>query len=1625
MDRQYVFVLAPTAPLSAKLAIAGCRAGARGVLDLSFEPSGSPSGRRALRELRRHADGFGVLLDMDADQWLEQLGPLAEGSGPSVGSPAGSDGLRTVVLAESVWRDDPQLVAQVKQRGWDLWLQLGTPDLAPRVLELEPQGVLLKGNEAGGLVAAGGETAFVLLQRWRDRVGEDCRLPVVVQGGIGPHTAAACHAGGASGVALDAQLLLTRESPLSGSMRQWLTAADGSETRVIGQELGWPVRFMAPPRCAALEHLQQRADELETRGGTRREWLEAVGVAIEQGALPWGQDAGLASLLIRPHRTVGGVLSSIESQIKQSREAARQHQPLAPGAPLAESHGTEFPLLQGPMTRVSDVAPFADAVAQAGALPFLALALLRGPQVEELLLETKERLEDRPWGVGLLGFLPPEIRKEQMDAVGLHRPPFALIAGGRPDQAQALEQQGIPTYLHVPSPGLLKMFLKDGARRFVFEGRECGGHVGPRSSFVLWENMCQLLLEFLSQPKNRREAEQLHVVFAGGIHDEISATMVATLAAPLAAAGCKVGALMGTAYLYTREAVESGAIVPQFQRQAVETDRTVLLETGPGHAIRCIPTPYYDVFESEKQRLRSEGKTYEEIVKALEWMNIGRLRVASKGVDRIDDGGGRRLAEVSEQEQYDRGMYMIGQVSAMRREVLSMRELHSQVCGGARQRVAAMPADAPATPEASPCDIAIIGMSSFYPGSVGLQQYWENIINKVYAVTEVPKSHWDWELFYDPDPAAPDRIVSKWGGFLEDVVFDPFQYGITPKSIPSIEPLQLLLLESVRLALDDAGYTDRDFDREHTCAILGIGGGGAPLGVMYGLRSSMPLLNTIEGLPTTGEEVIRLAGDQLPEWTEDSFPGFLLNVAVGRTANRFNFGGSNYAIDAACASSLAALHACIRELEMGTANFAVALGADTVNTPYSFMAFSKTHALSARGRCRPFDEHADGIVLSEGIGAVILKRLEDAERDGDDIYAVIRGVGSSSDGKDKGLTAPNAAGQLRALRRAYQKAGISPARVELIEAHGTGTVVGDRTEATSLTMVMQEYGADRQSCALGSVKSMIGHSKCAAGIAGLIKTAKAMHHRTLPPTLVETPNSTADFSNSALYLNTEPRPWIHDPATPRVAGVSAFGFGGTNVHVVLEEYTDGYLDEPEPALRKWPVELLVWRASDSERLKKAVSSSLQKLQAGARPQLNELAASLWRTCPGDASLPTLAIVAESLEDLVVKLESAQAALQKGDEKLSDPRGIFLALSPRGQSTEGSQVAFLFPGQGSQYTDMLSDVALNFHEVRQALDEASGALADAWDRPLGRWIYPPSSFSEQEKQQREQDLASTDVAQPAIGAASLGMLRLLRALGIDADCYAGHSYGEWTALCASGALHSGDLLKLSLDRGQLMRAAASRGSAGGMVAIAAPGARVAELLEPLEEVWLANLNSPQQTVVSGTEQGLDRLEQAAREAKLKTRRLPVACGFHSPLVESAAAPLSDVLRQAPWQTPQAPVYSNVTAAAYPDDLAELQDQLSVHLRSSVRFVEQIEAMYAAGVRTFVEVGPGQVLTGLVDRILHDQPHLAVATDSKSRRGLVQLSHALAQLLTAGVSLDLDPLFDRRHLRTFDVAKLERE
>ncbi|MET7680780.1 SDR family NAD(P)-dependent oxidoreductase [Streptomyces sp. NPDC005423] len=1535
----------------ARLAAAVSRAGGLGVLDLG---AGDRRAREALACLRRWAPGpYGVRVTRHC-----RLDPadLAPGDG---------DGPHTVVLGlDSPWR------IEELPPGLRVLVEVTGPAEALAAVRDGAHGLIARGAESGGRV--GSASTFVLLQQLLSRPGVD--LPVWACGGIGPRTAAAAVAGGAAGVVLDSQLALLAESGLPEAAVAALRSMDGSETTVVAGHRVLRRRGPDAPRVP---------DEEVSRSLGAQDPRRQL--------LPVGQDGSLAARFAERWGDAGGVIRALTAAIRDTVRDDTAAGALVAGSPMSRALGTRLPVAQGPMTRVSDEAGFAAAVAEEGALPFVALALASGERTREVLAETRDAVAGRPWGVGILGFAPEETRNAQLAGVRELRPTHVIIAGGRPSQAEALERAGISTFLHVPSPGLLRQFLEAGMRRFVFEGSECGGHVGPRASFPLWEAQLAVLEDFLDG-SDGTVAPSVEVFFAGGVHDERSAAMVAALAAPLTARGAAVGVLMGTAYLFTEEAVARGAVRPLFQEQVLRAESTTLLETAPGHATRCVPSPFsadYRAFEAE---LVERGVPGRQIWEELERLNVGRLRIASKGVERDATGS---LAPVDEQRQLAEGMFMAGEVAVLRSATTTLDALHRSVTDGAADFLTgrsvvlrARPggtADEAAEPPA-PLDIAVVGMACMFPQAPDLASFWANILGGHDAVTEVPADRWDPAVHYAADGTG--ATPSKWGGFLPRIPFDPLRYGIPPTSLGSIEPVQLLALEAARRALEDAGYGDRgrEFDRSRTSVVFGAEA-GSDLSNATTLRAVLP---SYYGTLPEG------VGHQLPALTEDSFPGMLANVISGRIANRLDLGGANFTVDAACASSLAAVDVACKELVGGTSDVVLCGGADLHNGINDYVLFSSVHALSPTGRSRAFDSSADGIALGEGVACVVLKRLADAERDGDRIYGVIKGVGSSSDGRSLGLTAPRPEGQRAALLRAYRNAGVSPAEVGLVEAHGTGTVVGDRTELTVLGEVFAESGAGPGRCALGSVKSQIGHTKCAAGLAGLIKTVLSLHTGVKPPTLhMQRPNSAWKEGDSPFAFHSRARPWAA-PAEERVAGLSAFGFGGTNFHAVLRGY--GAAVPPAQGLDAWPAELFTFRGADRTAALRGVEEILRAAETG-HWRLRDLALSASRRSDARHEPVRVAVVATDVEGLLGQLRRALA----GEH---DPTaGIHLA-EPDAESATPAKVAFLFPGQGSQRPGMLAEVFIAFPDLQHYL-HLGRDHADA--------LYPPAPFDDEARDRRQAALTDTRVAQPALGIAGLAAYALLTEAGVRPDMAAGHSYGELVALSAAGAIAPETLLELSAERAAAILAATGPDDPGTMAAVAAGDEEVRRALRAADtpgSVVVANLNSPRQTVISGPTEAVTTAVRVLREVGLGAKRIPVACAFHSPLVAGAGARFAEVLARHPVHAPEFPVWSNRTARPYGTEPDAVRAELAAQIGAPVGFVAQIEAMYEAGARIFVEAGPGAVLTRLVDQILGDRPHRTVACEPRPDSGLPGWLDALARLAVAGVPVRTGRLFHGR-------------
>ncbi len=756
------------------------------------------------------------------------------------------------------------------------------------------------------------------------------------------------------------------------------------------------------------------------------------------------------------------------------------------------------------------------------------------------------------------------------------------------------------------------------------------------------------------------------------------------------------------------------------------------------------------------------------------------------------------------------------------------------------------------------------------------------------------------------------------------------------------------------------------------------------------------------------QKIIEKIQSAYVKWDENAFPGMLANVVSGRIANRLNFGGINCTVDAACASSFAALKMAVSELVEYRSDMMLTGGVDTDNSIMAYISFSKTPAVTPGDKVRPFDAKSDGMMLGEGLGMILLKRLDDAVRDGDKIYAVVKGLGTSSDGRYKSIYAPRKEGQVMALRRAYEDAGFAPETVGLIEAHGTGTMAGDPTEFASLKSFFAESDSKQQHIALGSVKSQIGHTKAAAGAASMIKTILALHHKVLPPTInITEPNPKLDIENSSFYLNTETRPWIRaEGEAPRRAGVSSFGFGGTNYHVVLEEYQAEH--EQPYRLTPTPYEVLLFAETPAQLLVKCeevLSNLLSENEDTHFAELTENSKSL--EIPLTAA--RVGFVADSSQEARKFLQITIDLLKNKPSSPSweHPQGIHYRAS--GMELKGKVVA-LFSGQGSQYLEMGRELVMNFPVLRSLYGYMDSLFIKDKQQPVSEVVFPAPVFNSSEKEAQAANLQRTEYAQPAIGMLSAGLFKILQQAGFQPDFTAGHSFGELTALWAAGALSDEDYCMLVKSRGQAMASPKDPNyDAGTMLAVKEDVKKVQDILKNYPHVSIANLNSPNQVVLAGATAEIYKVQQALKQQGISGIVLPVSAAFHTPLIAFAEKAFVNAIKNVTFQHPQLPVYTNVTGKPYPNEPAVIQKILETHLSNPVLFKQEIETIYGSGGYCFVEFGPRKILTNLVKDILGTRPHLAVALNPSGQKDSDRaLREAVIQLKVAGLALkNLDP------------------
>ncbi|MER5407732.1 SDR family NAD(P)-dependent oxidoreductase [Streptomyces sp. NPDC002769] len=849
--------------------------------------------------------------------------------------------------------------------------------------------------------------------------------------------------------------------------------------------------------------------------------------------------------------------------------------------------------------------------------------------------------------------------------------------------------------------------------------------------------------------------------------------------------------------------------------------------------------------------------------------------------------------------------------------------------------------------------LALVGMACRMPGGVrDPEGLWHLVAEGRDAVGPFPRARWDVRSLYDPDPEALGKSYAREGGFLDDLDrFDAGFFGITPKEAAAMDPQQRVLLETAWEALERAGIVPSDL-------------AGSPTGVYVGMFGSD-----------------YLAGSRLDQLDGYVGTGSALSVASGRLAYTLGLNGPALTVDTACSSSLVALHLAAQALRSGECDLALAGGVTLMVTPGTFVEFSRLRGLSPTGRCRSFSDDADGAVWAEGAGMVVLKRLGDARRDGDEVLAVLRGTAVNQDGRSQGLSAPNGPAQEQVVRRALELSGLQPADIDHVEAHGTGTTLGDPIEANALAEV---FGASRpqdRPLHLGSLKSNIGHAQAASGVLGLIKVVQSLRHHSLPRTLhADTPSRHVDWDGSGLRLLRETTPWPSTRERVRRAGVSAFGISGTNAHLVVEEAPRA--EERPPA-----------EAGTGKRLFVLSGRS----EAAVRGQ----AARLSRYLAPDVALPD---VAHTLARHRGHFER-RAGIVAGDRDELRARLDALASgrTPPGRSHEGrtGKVAFVFAGHGGQWAGMgteLTDESEAFHEELSRIDEAVHRHV-GWS--VLNVLRAPEEFAPLER---------TEFLQPVLFALNAALAAAWRALGVRPDAVVGHSLGEIAAAYTAGALTLDDAAAVVAGRAGAVVPLVGQ---GGMLSLELPPAEVEDLLGPHRgRLFVAAVNSANSTAVSGDTDALDGLRRQLDARGIPVRRLSTPFASHTPLMDPVREDLLDRLTGIRGTRAPTPLYSTVLAAPVPGDRLDA-DHWYANLGRPVRFADTIRRMLDDGYRHFVELSPHPTLTASVEAVAAEAGIDAVAVGSLSRQrdGQDVLLRGLGELYEAGYTPDWAALFPR--------------
>ena len=903
--------------------------------------------------------------------------------------------------------------------------------------------------------------------------------------------------------------------------------------------------------------------------------------------------------------------------------------------------------------------------------------------------------------------------------------------------------------------------------------------------------------------------------------------------------------------------------------------------------------------------------------------------------------------------------------------------------------------------------IAIIGLGCRFPGAENVESFWQLLYNGVDAITEVPQKRWDVDAFYHPTRATPGKMNTRWGGFLKQVdQFDASFFGISPREAERMDPQQRLVLEVAWESLENAGIAPLKLSGSQTGVFIGV----------------------------ANYDYSKLLGTDYTCVTAYDGTGNILCIAANRLSYILNLQGPSIAVGSACSSSLVALHYACRSLQSGESDLCLAGGVNLILSPESTINCSQALMLADDGRCKTFDASADGYARGEGCGVVVLKRLSHAKRDGDNIQAIIKGSAVNQDGLSNGLTAPNGPAQQAVIRQALKNALVAPAQISYVEAHGTGTSLGDLIEMNSLKAVLMQDRQPTQPCWVGSVKTNIGHLEAAAGISGLIKVVLSLQHEEIPPHIhLKQLNPYIKIQNTPILIPTERQQWQRGKEQ-RLAGVSSFGFGGTNVHIIVEEAP---ALQPMAAKFERPQHILTLSAK-SEKALEELTQRYEDFLA-SHPEVSPADVCFTANTSRSHFNHRLAVVAESTQQLREQLglalafENTHGELRDGELRVrSEELGVGKVFVPivtggnafgkrrtclsslsasklvRGQaaSRKRLKIAFLFTGQGSQYINMGRELYEQAPTFKQTLDLCNEILCSYLEKPLLSVLYPESGETSL--------IDETAYTQPALFAIEYALAKLWESWGIEPTIVMGHSVGEYVAACVAGVFSLEDGLKLIAQRGRLMQ---NLPSGGEMVAVMASEEKVNQLIAPYrKKAAIAAINGPESVVISGEAEAIEALINNLESRGIKTKQLQVSHAFHSPLMVPMLVEFEGVAGAISYKSPRIPIVSNVTGQFAGDEIATPGYWVG-HVCQQVHFAASMETLQQQGYGVFVEIGPTPILLGMGRQCISDEGQLWLASLRPHQQNWCQLLESLAQLYVTGVEVDwvgFDKDYSRRRV-----------